>query len=1150
MQEIQDTKSTALGKVNKIFLLATFVWTSLIFVLSYFSYVADYENAILSAKTAAANAFQKDLVYRKWASIQGGVYVPITDHTPPNPHLAHIPERDVETTSGKKLTLVNPAYMTREVLGLGEKEYGLKGHITSLNPIRPENSADDWERKALQAFEAGDKELHGLEMIGDQKYFRYVAPMVTHSSCLKCHAHQGYKEGDLRGGISVSVPWAPFHSSLMDKTKVIVGGYGIIWVFGLAGIFGARRVISSQISSQQTALDAMARSERMLNTVLQTTSAGIGLLKDRVIQWGNDGLLEITGYSKDEIQLQPSKKFYETEEEFERAGTIVYPEIAAKGKSTVETRFRRKDGSITEVLMNVAAVDNTDPAAGVVFVIVDIGEFNKMTKELHNNVQRMEKAEIAAKFGNWELNLTSGKMKGSRGALNIYGLMEQEIGLETVQKIPLPEYRAKLDAALSGLIHNQSPYDIEFKAVRQSDGKIIDVHSIAEFDPKTNVIRGVIQDISKQKQAEEALAERELLYRTLFEGARESIIIIDMERDSIGRIVSANPAAARMHGYSLDELTSLRLADIEVPDATRDFQTRVDTVLSGRSLKMEMDHQRKDGSVFPIEISANLIEIRGHKYCLGIDRNINERKEAEKALRESESQFRSYVEASPIAIYETDSQGRMLSANKAAIAIIGYTTDDMLQMNVMDPVPHEHLSKCLEAFELINNIGSASLDTELTKSSGEKIWITVSGVKLSEDRYLFFGQDISDRKKAQEELIEMERRLLQSQKLESLGVLSGGIAHDFNNLLAVIIGNIELAQDDESNLPETRKFLDSAMVASQKSAGLIRQMLDYSGRGAFKLEEINLPELVENNAEMFRLTVPKNINLRIEPSDEDIIVLADLSQIQQVIMNLLINSSEAFEEKNGTVQISTGVLFCDEALLSRSLLLDKPAPQKMAFIRVRDGGGGMDSQTINRIFDPFFSTKFTGRGLGMSVVHGVVRGHNGVITIDSQLGSGTTVTIYLPVLKYAKKISEVKTGLTPAFSPGPESSKQHKKLVVLVVDDEPRVVGVVTSQLQKIGCETFSATNGKEAIEFLSNNPDVDMVLLDLVMPEMGGVETFHAIKKIDPMLRVVMCSGYNQEKFAEEFPTDQRPDAFLGKPFSFSEIKILIEQMREPSEG
>lgn len=737
-------------KTILIFILITVLWTALILGLSYYSYTINYDNVFVLAKSSAVDSFRKDLVYRKWAAIHGGVYVPITDHTPPNPHLAHIPDRDVQTTDGKNMTLVNPAYMTRQVHELGSKEYGLIGHITSLDPIRPANAPDKWEERALRSFETGAKEYVSLDWMGDARYFRYMAPMLVEASCLKCHALQGYKVGQIRGGISVSVPWNDFETSIKNGTRDLLTMYGLIWACGMIGILTTQRVISSYIYRQEATLEALARSEGMLSAVLRNTPVGIGLVKDRFIHWTNDFLEEMTGYSKDELCGKSVRILYETEGEFRRVSERLYSEMSQKGKSGIETSFVRKNGSVANIMLNLAPIDETDLAAGAVFASVDITEAKKTAKMLQKNTLRLERAELAAKFGNWEFDYHTRTIKYSEGARRILDLQTELADVNDLRQMPMPEYKPLLEEALTGLIEQQKPYDLEFKALRQTDGQMIDIHTIAGFDKRFNVAWGVIQDVTRRKRAEEGLRE-------------------------------------------------------------------------------------------------------------------------------------------------------------------------------------------------------------------------------------------------------MERRLFRAQKLESLGILSAGIAHDFNNLLAVIVGNLELAQNSKFSASQKDKFIERAMSASTKSANLIRQMLDYSGKGAFELDEINLSELVQENARTFEATAPENTHLEIKTPPGDILIKADPVQMKQVVMNLLTNASEALEGKEGTVELSAGVEFCDDAALAKSLLLKKPPAQNMAFLQVRDNGCGMDAETLNNIFDPFFSTKFTGRGLGMSVVQGIVMGHGGAIMIDSLPGRGTTVTVYIPI---------------------------------------------------------------------------------------------------------------------------------------------------------
>lgn len=265
-------KDVSNPRLNTIFLGLAFFWSLVIAALAVWNYWQSYTATVEVARSSAVQSYSKDLVYRSWASGHGGVYAPITPETPPSPYLSEIPERDIVTPAGRKLTLINPAYMTRQVHELGKKEYGMIGHITSLKPIRLKNAPDEWEKNALQAFEQRRKEVSSIETLGNESYLRLMRPLITEAGCLKCHAIQGYKVGDVRGGISVSVPWTPFREALRSQLLVIVPGYGGIWMIGILGLYLGRKKLQNHLYEQKQAeeklrvsKDAIEASNRALN---------------------------------------------------------------------------------------------------------------------------------------------------------------------------------------------------------------------------------------------------------------------------------------------------------------------------------------------------------------------------------------------------------------------------------------------------------------------------------------------------------------------------------------------------------------------------------------------------------------------------------------------------------------------------------------------------------------------------------------------------------------------------------------------------------------------------------------------------------------------------------------------------------------------
>jgi PAS domain-containing protein len=277
-RKVTPTSAAAVGAgethLRNWFVLLVFSWTILIVVLAYWDYRQAYSYSWETAKAGARNSYDKDLVYRRWASLHGGVYVPVTSETPPNPYLAHIPERDIVTPSGTKLTLMNPAYMTREVQEMGEKQYGLRGHITSLKPIRPENGPDEWERGALLAFERGEKEVLSLERLGNEPYLRVMRPLMTDVGCLKCHKEQGYKAGDVRGGISVSVPWKPYEDALAADSCNDRIRYAGIWALGLLGLWFSWNRIQTHLSNRKRAEEALRKSEQRRRLAQEAANSG------------------------------------------------------------------------------------------------------------------------------------------------------------------------------------------------------------------------------------------------------------------------------------------------------------------------------------------------------------------------------------------------------------------------------------------------------------------------------------------------------------------------------------------------------------------------------------------------------------------------------------------------------------------------------------------------------------------------------------------------------------------------------------------------------------------------------------------------------------------------------------------------------------
>ncbi len=382
----------------------------------------------------------------------------------------------------------------------------------------------------------------------------------------------------------------------------------------------------------------------------------------------------------------------------------------------------------------------------------------------------------------------------------------------------------------------------------------------------------------------------------------------------------------------------------------------------------------------------------------------------------------------------------------------------------------------------------------------------------------------------------LEDHIRQNQKMDSLGVLAGGVAHDFNNLLVGIMGNASLAIDMLHTSSPLVPLLEDVILASQKAAELTRQMLAYAGRGRLVTEMTNLSALVQDMSDLVRTSISRRVRLDLRLDPDLPPIEADPTQIQQVVMNLLINGAEAVGEGFGTVTVTTGVRDENGPLAAEYFMGGDIKPGPYVFLQVADSGCGMDAETKSRIFEPFFTTKFTGRGLGLAAALGIVRGHKGALKVESEPGTGSSFEILFPALvgQQARKTVGVFEPVSRPVSAG----SGH----ILVVDDEEMVRRTAKAALERYGYTVLLAEDGRRAQDVLAALSDqIGLVLLDLTMPGMGGEETFHLLRQVRPGIEIVLTSGYDESQALEGFTTGERP-GFLQKPYTG---ETLAEKVR-----
>jgi two-component system cell cycle sensor histidine kinase/response regulator CckA len=526
-----------------------------------------------------------------------------------------------------------------------------------------------------------------------------------------------------------------------------------------------------------------------------------------------------------------------------------------------------------------------------------------------------------------------------------------------------------------------------------------------------------------------------------------------------------------------------------------------------------------------------------------------ERRRIEQELRASEVRFRTIYNSVSDCIFIHHAQtGKILDANQRACELLGYTSTEIRRLSLGDLIAPGGEFTQERALHVIQSASPTpqTMTWQARSKSGRLIWMEVhlrSAFILGVESVLVTARDITERRQAQEDQQRMEAKLLQTQKLESLGVLAGGIAHDFNNLLLVILGNVDMASLDVAPASPARTYLKEVDHAARRAADLCRQMLAYAGKAHFQVQSIFLNDLIRDMDHLLKASVSKKAELVYELAENMPALHADPTQLRQIIMNLVINASEAQGDQEGRIRVLTGVQFCDRAFLEGTVLGPGLPEGNYAYLEVSDAGCGMDADTLTKVFDPFFSTKFTGRGLGLATVYGITRSHQGAIKLESQVGGGTTFRVLLPALQPATQTPEI-----PAAAPANLGSWRGQG-TVLVVEDEDAIRTFTQAVLNRMGFRTLMAENGRRALDLfqahqfanhLSEQDRIVCVLLDLTMPHMGGDEAYRALRAMQRDLRIIVTSGHSEQDVAPRFAS--KPfTSFLLKPYRPDDLRAAL---------
>ncbi|UKL13467.1 hybrid sensor histidine kinase/response regulator [Dissulfurimicrobium hydrothermale] len=629
------------------------------------------------------------------------------------------------------------------------------------------------------------------------------------------------------------------------------------------------------------------------------------------------------------------------------------------------------------------------------------------------------------------------------------------------------------------------------------------------------------------------------LREIMLENAAVGIVLVKDRK-----VVSANRYFGDLFGYNLSEISG-RETEIFFPssDDFRRFGEAVyPRVRQEGHVSIEQFMRHKSGRLFWCRLAGQSV---GPDEIVWALEDISVQKEIETELARSEEKFRAISCMASDAIVLMDMDGKVAYWNSTAQKVFGYSSAEAVGRDLHTMLlPDEQIPAYIQAHKRFKETGISKFENKLVefaakKKDGERIFVEVSfsSVKIG-GKPFFLGiiRDITVKKKEEERRKRLDVKLRQAQKIESLGILAGGVAHDFNNLLMGVLGYAEIALLKLTKESPARPAIQNIIEAAQKAAELSSQMLSYAGRGVFQLETVNLAKLIEETAHLLQSMVSRKVVLKLDLNYDILPVNVDPTQVRQVLMNLLINASEAIGERGGLISVSTGVMHADRAYLSETYLDDDLKEGYYTYIEVSDTGCGMDSETVKKIFDPFFTTKFQGRGLGLAASLGIIRAHRGAIKVYSELGKGSTFKALFPCAQgafYDKR--EIK--------PADSLEAVGNNIIVMVADDEESVRTIARMVLEEFGFKVITAKDGMDAVEkFKKYHDRIDVVILDLIMPHLSGDEVYREMRRISPDVKVVLSSGYSERDVISRF-AGKKVMGFLQKPFKSSELLSKIKE-------